>query len=131
MAILRHRHTRDFTIVPNSLIQNENLSLRDIGLLVYMLSLPDDWEFSIRGLDAIFKNDGRDAVSVSLKRIEAAGYLTREVERKGGKFGAVVWIVSDEPMSPCTEKPDTAKPNTANPSQTKNRINKERTEQRT
>lgn len=131
MAILRHHHTRDFTIVPNSLIQNENLSLRDIGLLIYMLSLPDDWEFSIRGLDAIFKNDGRDAVSVSLKRIEAAGYLTREAERKGGKFCAVVWIVSDEPMSPCTEKPDTVKPNTANPSQIKNHINKGRTEQRT
>lgn len=131
MAILRHHHTRDFTIVPNSLIQNENLSLRDIGLLIYMLSLPDDWEFSIRGLDAIFENDGRDAISVSLKRIEAAGYLTRETERKGGKFGSVVWTVSDVPIPPCTEKPDTVKPNTVNPSQRKNPIDKVRTEQRT
>lgn len=96
-----------------------------------MLSLPDDWEFSIRGLDAIFENDGRDAISVSLKRIEAAGYLTRETERKGGKFGSVVWTVSDVPIPPCTEKPDTVKPNTVNPSQRKNPIDKVRTEQRT
>lgn len=131
MAILRHKHTSDFTIIPNGLIQDESLSLRDVGLLVYMLSLPDDWEFSVRGLAAIFKNDGRDAIQASLKRIEKAGYLHIKQTRENGRLGKVIWTVSDAPMSPCTDFPYPVKPYPVNPPQTKNPKNKERTEQRT
>lgn len=107
--------------------------MRDVGLLAYMLSLPDDWEFSIAGFDAVLPNDGRDAISASLKRIEQAGFLRRERERNAsGQIGGVVWYVSDLPMmevpqteKPYTAKPDTVSPNTANPLQTKYLLDKE------
>ena len=107
--------------------------MRDVGLLAYILSLPDDWEFSIAGFDAVLPNDGRDAISASLKRIEQAGFLRRERERNAsGQIGGVVWYVSDLPMTetpetdlPYTAKPDTVSPNTANPMQTKDLFNKE------
>lgn len=96
-----------------------------------MLSLPDDWEFSIRGLTSIFKNDGRDAVQVSLKRIEKAGYLSMEQIREKGRLGKVIWTVSDIPTSPCTEIPYTEKPCTVNPPQNKYSRTEDRTNEET
>ena len=131
MAILRHHHEKEFTIVPNSLITDQELNLRDIGMLCYLLHLPDDWDFSIKGLTSVLPRDGRDGIAASLKRIEQAGYLHREQERdKNGKLGDYIWIVSDAPL-PKTEKPNTAEPNTVNPTQTKNIYNKEKTEEST
>lgn len=131
MAILKHHFEKGFTIVPNSIFEDNRLNLRDIGLLCYLLHLPEDWDLSIKGLTAILPNDGRDGISASLKRIEQAGYLRRTQERlKDGTMGDYIWIVSDVPL-PKTENPYTDKPNTENPTQIKNVINKEHTEQST
>lgn len=131
MAIIRHHHDKEFTIVPNSIFNDKNLNLRDIGLLCYLLHLPDGWDFSIKGLTAVIPNDGRDGIAASLRRIESAGYLHREQERqKNGTLGDFVWIISDVPL-PKTDYPYTAEPNTANPSQIKNIQDKESKEQRT
>lgn len=134
MPILRHKHLQEFTVVPNSLLRDQKLSLRDIGILIFMLSLPDEWEFSIAGFDAILPHDGRDAITASLKRIEEAGYLRRDRERgANGQIGGVVWYVSDLPMAdtpetdlPYTAEPCTDLPNTANPLQRKNLFDKEK-----
>ena len=120
MAILRHEHARDFTVIPNRLLRDGSLSLRDAGLLCVMLSLPDDWEFSVRGLTTLFPHDGRDGICASLRRIEGAGYLRRERQRgAGGRMGPVVWIVSDEaaprPGDPDAEDPDGEKPDAEDP----------------
>ena len=129
MPILRHEHVNNFTIVPNELLRDPGLSLRDVGLLCVMLSLPDEWAFSIKGLEKIFPHDGRDAICKSLRRIESAGYLHRDRQRdKTGKIGPVIWLVSDVP-GPCTDLPDTAQPDavlpdTVNPPQRKNPMNK-------
>lgn len=129
MPILRHEHTSNFTIVPNGLLRDPGLSLRDVGLLCVMLSLPDEWEFSIKGLESIFSHDGREAVCTSLNRIESAGYLRRDRQRdKTGKIGPVIWSVSDVP-GPCTAQPDavqpdTVLPDTVNPPQRKNPLDK-------
>lgn len=126
--ILRHKHERDYLVVPNALVRDQRLKLRDVGLLVYMLSLPDNWDFSVAGLLAILPGVGRDGLRDSLRRLEDAGYLRREQMRgKDGKITGEVWIVTDEPE---TAFPATAKPATANPTQRKNLTNKLHTERK-
>ena len=120
--IIRHRQERDFTALPNALLQDKRLELRDVGLLCFMLSLPPNWDFSIRGLAAILPHDGVAAIGKSLQRIEAAGYLQRKQDRgKDGKLLPVVWFVSDEPHIdfPYTDNPDTERPYTGNHAQSK------------
>lgn len=132
-AILRHEHKSDFSIIPNDIFRDQNLSLRDIGLLCLMLSKPDNWEFSIKGLAAITGKDGRDAVAASSKNLEKSGYLSRSRERgENGKVSGWVWTISDapKPALPVTVSPDTASPSLAKPPQvikdlTNNRPSKE------
>ncbi len=124
MPILRHKHECEYTVVPNFLLRDKRLSLRDVGLLTFMLSLPENWEFSVAGLVETLGRDGRDAISKSLIAIEKAGYLTRERTRPaGGRIGPVVWTVSDTPSPqtdlPHTVLPDADLPYTGNPSQIK------------
>lgn len=115
MPILRHKHKTDYAVIPFSLLRDKRLSLRDIGLLCVMLSMADGWEFSVKGLDAIFPNDGESGLRTSLKRIEEAGYLTMERKRgNGGKMGRVEWTVSDV-ASPHVEKPHVDKPHLDEP----------------
>lgn len=129
MAIIRHHHEKEFTIVPNSIFNNKNLNLRDIGLLCFLLHLPDGWEFTVNGLVSILPHDGKDAVTASLKRIEQAGYLLRERRRdENGRMLEAVWTVSDVPM---TENPAQVKTAQEYPSQIKNIQDKESKEQRT
>ncbi|MCD8117500.1 MAG: hypothetical protein LUE21_10375 [Oscillospiraceae bacterium] len=99
MPILKHIHTRDFTILPNSLIRDPALSLRSVGLLALMLSLPDGWRFSVAGLEKIAPRDGRAAINTAVAEIEAAGYLRRDGQGRGidRKIGGAVWYVSDAP----------------------------------
>lgn len=100
MPIIRHRQEKDYTVLPNALLQDKRLHLIDKGLLSYMLSLPPAWEFSIAGLCAVVENDGITAIRSSLARIESAGYLKRErVRGADGKLANAIWTVSDEPIS--------------------------------
>lgn len=116
MAILRKDNKERYTTVPAHILRDERLSLRDIGLLVSMLSLPDNWHFSEAGLEAIFPNDGITSVRSGLKALENAGYLIRERTRgTDGKVGAVNWYLYDTPQwmyggPPQKEKPQVEKP---------------------
>ena len=128
-AILRHEHKSDFSIIPNDIFRDQNLSLRDIGLLCLMLSKPDNWEFSIKGSAAITGKDGRDAVAASAKNLEESGYLSRSRERgENGKVSGWVWTVSDtpKPALPVLVSPDTVSPNTVKPPQLNKDLNKTR-----
>ena len=99
MPILRHVHTANYTILPNELIRDDRLSLRDVGLLAFMLSMPDEWKFSVAGLNTILPNDGKARIEASVKSLQNASYLSISRERsKRGKLGAVVWVVSDSPQ---------------------------------
>ena len=118
MPIIRHRQDRDYTVLPNALLRDERLWLRDVGLLARMLSLPDDWSFSIAGLRAIIPGVGRDGLRDSLRRIEAAGYLRREKKRgKDGKIVGEIWTITDDPE---TALPSLALPSPGNPTQQRN-----------
>lgn len=103
MAILRHHHEASYTVIPNNIFTDQGLSLKDIGLLCFILHLPDGWNFSVNGLASVLPHDGKDGITASLKRIEQAGYLKRDRERDSfGRLAEAVWIVSDTPM---TENP--------------------------
>jgi hypothetical protein len=103
--------------------------MRDVGILCYLLHLPEEWEFTVNGLASILPHEGRDAITASLKRIEHAGYLSRERRRdENGRMLDAVWTVSDVPM---TEIPAQVNPAQENRTQTKNISNKEKTEEST
>lgn len=114
MPIIRHTPKEGYTPIPNQTIRDKRLTGRDIGILVYMLSLPDGWNFSIKGLVTVLPNDGRDGISVSLQRLEKAGYLRRTRARNtSGTISGCEWTISDLPLvSPQTEKPDMVLPQT-------------------
>lgn len=143
MAIIHHKHDRNFVILPNALIQDTRLSIKDIGLLCYMLSLPDQWEFSIAGLEGALGKDGRRTISASIQRLEAAGYIRRTILRdRTGIICGHFWEVSDTPEFVDSNDPPEARnahadnvnadnAHAENVTQIKNISNKEHKEERT
>lgn len=98
MGILQKQIHGDFTVVHNSFIRDGRLSMAARGLLLTMLSLPDNWNFSIKGLSCILP-EGEYAISSTLKKLDELGYFKRE--RITGSDGRVVdWTYnfSDEPI---------------------------------
>lgn len=96
MAFLRKEHKENYTCISNDIFRSE-LSLKARGMLCTMLSLPDDWEFSENGLQAILK-DGQTSIRSAIKELEGAGFLSRTRERdESGRMGKCVWIVCDYP----------------------------------
>lgn len=74
MAIFRINKTKDYTVISNYHLRDMNLSLKAKGLLTLMLSLPDDWDYSISGLTSICK-EGESAVKSALDELKKSGYL--------------------------------------------------------
>ena len=75
MAIFRIERTRDYTVMSNHHLRNGKLSLKAKGLLSMMLSLPEDWNYTTRGLAKICK-EGTDSIGSALKELEHAGYIS-------------------------------------------------------
>lgn len=86
------------------MLKDKRLSLRDRGLMVTLMSLTEEWEFSIRGVASIL-TDGKAAIQKSLKRLEELKYISRSQERDvSGKYTKNVLVINDNPeSSPCTE----------------------------
>ena len=74
MAVFRIERTKDYTVMSNHHLRNHELSLKAKGLLSMMLSLPDDWNYTTRGLAKICK-EGVDAIGSALRELETAGYI--------------------------------------------------------
>ena len=99
MPVLRQSHVRNFTTLPNELLQDQRLSCRDRGLLVWMLSKPPDWSFSKKSIEAELANDGESSIQAGMKRLQKAGYLRIERRRQErGKLSASIWTVFDCPQ---------------------------------
>ncbi len=99
MAYLRNSTQGGFTIINNSIFHDKRLNLKDRGLLCTLISLPDNWEFSVNGLAASLE-DGRDSIKASLNRLEEFGYLKRTEERIKGRFATYFELIlepKDEP----------------------------------
>ena len=81
MAVFRVERTRDYTVMSNHHLKNRSLSLKAKGLLSVMLSLPDEWDYTLRGLAAISK-EGVDAIREAIRELEDAGYIVRSRKKK-------------------------------------------------
>ena len=98
MAILKNPSRKKITVVDNHALRDDNLSLKARGLLVTMLSLPNNWKFSETGLCALFKKDGQASIRSGLKELESSGYLVRRRTRDDmGRVDGVEWIIYDQP----------------------------------
>lgn len=131
MAIIRQRRENKFSIINNDILNDTRLTFKARGLLVYMLSMKDNWKFYTSELEKHSEKDGREAIQNALTEIEQAGYLKRIQKReKNGRFGSQDWLLLDTPTLspqtgfPETAKPQTVKPETANPQLTNTNSNK-------
>ena len=88
MAVFRIERTRDYTVMSNHHLRNGKLSLKAKGLLSMMLSLPEDWNYTTRGLAKICK-EGVDAIGGALRELETAGYIVRH-QLEIGRVGSVI-----------------------------------------
>ena len=115
MAILKNKTQGNYTIVSNGILKNQSLSLKDRGLIITLLSLPDNWAFTINGLSKIIP-DGKDSIKNSLKHLEELGYVSKTQNRgEFGKYGNIVIEVHETPILPIVENPLTEKPLTEKP----------------
>ena len=94
MAVLRKEKRSEYTVIDNAIFKDNTLSMKAKGLLCQMLSLPDNWNYSIAGLVTLV-NDGESAVRAALKELEEAGYFRREQVRKDGKIAKIEYIISE------------------------------------
>ena len=107
MAIIRVPKNKDFTVMSNHHLRNRDLSLKSKGLMSYMLSRPDNWDFTIAGLSSLNK-DGVDAIARIIQELESHGYLERIRQRgKNGTFGPMEYILHEKPIpvNPVTDNP--------------------------
>ena len=123
MAVMRVHKNGNYTIMSNFHFKEKEMSLKAKGLLSLMLSLPEDWDYSINGLATLSK-DGRDSVMSALQELEKFGYLTRtRIVNEKGHFKGYDYDIFEEPQfqpkseNPYTEKPNTGEPITENPQQ--------------
>ena len=120
MAVFRIEKTRDYTVMSNHHLKDRTLTLKSKGLLSMMLSLPDEWNYTTRGLAAICR-EGVDSIGAALKELEAHGYIRRtQLRDEKGKITDTEYVIyempqCEPPSSPGTPLPGTAKPYTENP----------------
>lgn len=119
MSIIRVIKNKNYTMMSNYHLKDKKLSLKAKGLMSYMLSLPDDWDYSIEGLSKTLL-EGKGAIATALKELENCRYLIRKQHRnKHGMFDGYDYDLYEyrEIENPCTENPITDKPCTENPTQ--------------
>lgn len=114
MAIVRVEKNKNYTCMSNYHLRDTRLSNKAVGLMSKMLSLPDNWDYSIQGLTAICK-DGKDSIISQLKELEATGYLIRQKSKNDkGQFKKIEYTLYEKPV---TENPNMGNPNSENPTQ--------------
>ena len=107
MAVFRIDKTRDYTVMSNHHLRNTELSLKAKGLLSLMLSLPENWDYTTKGLAAICK-DGIDSISSCIRELEKHGYIIRErMRNEKGELTTIEYTILEQPKStpPEREKP--------------------------
>lgn len=129
MEVFRVEKTRDYTVMANHHLRNTALSLKAKGLLSLMLSLPDDWDYTTRGLSRICR-DGVDSICAAVRELEDTGYIVRQrVRNQNGQLGSVEYTILEQPrppepkrenpvqVKPILDKPVLGKPEQENPAQ--------------
>ena len=121
MAVFRVEKTRDYIVMAKFHLKDTSLSLKAKGLLSMMLSLPDEWNYTTRGLAAICK-EGVESISSGLKELENAGYIVRNRLRDDkGRITDTEYIIYEQPCvktnieEPGIDPPDSGEPDTDAP----------------
>ena len=116
MAVFRIEKTRDYTVMSNHHLRDKSLSLKAKGLLSLMLSLPEEWDYTTKGLARICK-DGVDSICAGVRELEEHGYVIRQrVRNPNGQLGAIEYTILEQPRPP---EPKPEKPERENPVQVK------------
>lgn len=99
MAVFRVEKTRDYTVMANHHLRNTELSLKAKGLLSLMLSLPENWDYTTKGLSCICK-DGIDSINGTIKALEEQGYvIRRRLRNEKGQLTTTEYTILEQPQS--------------------------------
>ena len=126
MAVFRVERNRGYTVMSNHHLRNRGLTLKAKGLLSQMLSLPDNWDYTLAGLSHI-NRESIDAIRTAVWELEKAGYILRRQGRdEKGKMTAIEYTIYEQPQpvlenpipgKPMLENPTTDNPTSENPTQ--------------
>ena len=115
MAVFRVERNTGYTVMSNHHLRNKELSLKAKGLLSQMLSLPEDWDYTLAGLSYI-NRESFDAIRTAVWELEKAGYITRRQGRdEKGKMTAIEYTIYEQPQPPELDCPVLEKPTADNP----------------
>ena len=117
MAVFRVEKNKGYTVMSNHHLRNKALSLKAKGLLSQMLSLPEDWDYTLKGLSLI-NRESVDAIRTAVWELERAGYIRREQGRDAkGKMADMVYTIYEQPVldKPVLENPVLENPTSDNP----------------
>ena len=102
MAKLIKKYDSDYFVTSNEIFRDKRLSYKELGLLLQLLSLPNDWDFNIRGLSTLHK-DGRSSVAETLKKLIEYGYLWRDSDKQTrnekGLYDKLDYYIYDNPKN--------------------------------
>ena len=121
MAVFRVEKNNGYTVMSNHHLRNRALSLKAKGLLSQMLSLPEDWDYTLQGLARI-NRESIDAIRQAIRELEQAGYIQRSRERdEKGRLRGADYVIFELPqpvpasVSPTLENPTLENPTQENP----------------
>ena len=116
MAVFRVERNKGYTVMSNHHLRNKELTLKAKGLLSQMLSLPEDWDYTLAGLSQI-NRESIDAIRTAIWELEKAGYITRRQGRdERGKMTAIEYTIYEQPQPPQLDSPILENPTSAKPS---------------
>ncbi len=115
MAVVRVEKNRGYTVMSNHHLRNNELTIKAKGLLSQMLSLLENWDYTLAGLSHINKKS-IDAIRTVVLELEKAGYIKRAQGRdEKGKMTSITYTIYEQPQSPVLENPTSDKPIWENP----------------
>ena len=100
MPIFRVERNKGYTVMSNHHLRNKDLTLKAKGLLSQMLSLPEDWDYTLKGL-ALINREKIDAIRQAIRELEQAGYIVRSRERdERGRLRGADYVIYEQPQTP-------------------------------
>ena len=115
MPVFRVEKTSSYTVMSNHHLRNPDLTLKAKGLLSLMLSLPENWDYTLKGLSCICR-ENVDAIRTAVWELEKAGYITRRQGRdEKGKMTAIEYTIYEFPQPPKPKIPVSENPISDNP----------------
>ena len=113
MAVFRVERTNNYTVMSNYHLRDKTISFKAKGLLSLMLSLPEDWDYTLAGLARI-SLEGKDAIRAAVVELEKAGYVTRSrVRNEKGHLQGTEYVIRERPVfsaQPALEEPASENP---------------------